>query len=63
MEAGPSSPDSIRYKRALEELDKAYEITKKLTGYISSDSDSETGEWEMKQIAKKTENLWEKKII
>ena len=51
MEAGPSSPDSIRYKRALEELDKAYEITKKLTGYISSDTDSEIGEWKMKQIA------------
>ena len=44
MEVGPSSEDSIRYKRALEELDRAYEINKKLTGYISSNSDSETGE-------------------
>ena len=51
METGPSSQDSIRYKRALEELDKAYEITKKLIRDVSSDSDSEAGEWEMKQIA------------
>ena len=42
MEAGPSSEESI--KRALEELDRVYEINKKLTGYISSDTDSETGE-------------------
>ena len=42
MEAGPSSEESI--ERALQELDRAYEINKKLTGYISSDSDSETGE-------------------
>ena len=44
MEAGPSSEDSIHYKRALEKMDRIYEINKKLTGYISSDSDSETGE-------------------
>ena len=50
MEAGPSSEESI--ERALQELDRAYEINKKLTGYISSDSDSETGEWEMEQIPK-----------
>ena len=42
MEAGPSSEESI--ERALQELDRAYEINKKLTGYISSDSDSEAGE-------------------
>ena len=40
-EAGPSSEEYIRYKRALEEF---YEINKKMTRYISSDSDSETGE-------------------
>ena len=40
MDVGPLH----RYKRALEELDRVYEITKKLTGYVSSDSDSETGE-------------------
>ena len=50
MEDGPSSEESM--ERALQELDRAYKINKKLTGYISSDSDSETGEWEMKQIAK-----------
>ena len=44
MEVGPSSEVSIRYKKALEELDRVYEINKKLTGYISSDSDSEAGE-------------------
>ena len=44
MEACPSSQDSIRYKRALEELDRAYEITKKLIGDVSSDTNSETGE-------------------
>ena len=44
MEAGPSSQDSIRYQQALAELDRAYEITKKMIGDVSSDSDSEI--WE-----------------
>ena len=38
----PSSEDSIR--RALEQLDRVYEMTKALTGYISSDSEDEIGE-------------------
>ena len=36
--------DSIRYRRALEQLDRVHEITKKLTGYVSSDSEDEAGE-------------------
>ena len=40
--AAPSSEDSIR--RALEQLDRVYEMTKALTGYISSDSEDEIGE-------------------
>ena len=44
QEADPSSEGSIRYKKALEELDRVHEITKKLTGYVSSDSEDETGE-------------------
>ena len=44
IEAGPSSMDSIRYRRALEQLDRVHEITKKLTGYVSSDSEDEAGE-------------------
>ena len=40
----PSSEDSIRYRQALDQLDRVYEINKALTGYISSDSEDETGE-------------------
>ena len=49
---GPSSKDSIGYKQALEELEGVYKINKKLTRYVSSDSDTETREWEMEQIPK-----------
>ena len=42
--AGPSSEDSIRYRNALEQADKVYEMTKALTGYVSSDSEDETVE-------------------
>ena len=44
MEAGPSFEDSIHYKRALEKMDRIYDNNKKLTEYISSDSDSEARE-------------------
>ena len=43
MKDGPSSEGSIRYREALEQLDRVHAITKKITGYVSSDSDDETG--------------------
>ena len=35
----PSSDDSIKYRRALEQLDRVMEITKNMTGYVSSDDE------------------------
>ena len=42
--AAPTSDDSIRYRQALEQLDRVHAITKAITGYISSESADETGE-------------------
>ena len=42
--AAPTSDDSIRYRQALEQLDRVHAITKAITGYISSESEDETGE-------------------
>ena len=53
----PSSDDSIKYRRALEQLDRVMEITKNMTGYVSSD-DEPASEWE---IQKTKEDPWERK--
>ena len=35
------APLRVQYKRVLEKLDSALEINKKITGYVSSDSDDQ----------------------
>ena len=36
---GPSSADSVRYQKALEQADRLMKITKDMIGYVSSDEE------------------------